>query len=307
MNDNAKPKIVAVAGPTASGKSRLAVEIALALGGEVISADSMQIYRGMDVGTGKITPKETKGVPHHLLDVAEPEESFSLAEYCRLAGEAIEEVLSRGALPVLCGGTGLYLDGILAGRALGDAPANEALRKELEERDPDRLYEELCAIDPESAAAIHKNNRKRVIRALEIYRLTGRTKTDWDAASKTGGSRYAVKKILLFPRDRQALYDAINARVDAMFAAGLEEEARALFARSPSATAAQGIGYKEFLPYFGGRATLEDTKEAIKKASRNYAKRQLTWFSKSAGDSLCLDSAEDPQAQIEKALRYIGQ
>ena len=273
--DSSLPKILAVAGPTASGKSALAAKLALKFGGQVISCDAMQIYRGMDVGTGKVTADERLGVRHRMLDILSPDESFS---------------------PVLCGGTGLYLDRLLDGTALSEAPANEETRAALEARKSEDLYKELLRVDPESARGTHPNNRKRVIRALEIYHLTGQTKTSWDKRSH-GERRYEALRILLLPADREGLYRRIDARVDAMFEAGLEEEARALFSGSPSQTAAQAIGYKEFLPYFNGKATLGEVRTAIQQASRNYAKRQMTWFRRMAPESLVIDSSLPPKEQ----------
>ena len=301
-----KPKIVAVAGPTGSGKSRLAAAIAARLGGEVVSCDSMQIYRGMDIGTGKVTEREKCGVPHHLLDIAEVQEDFSLADFLDLARRTVGEILSRNALPVLCGGTGLYLDRLLDGTDLSAAPSNEDLRRELEKLDSETLHAKLAAIDRESAAAIHPNNRKRVIRALEIALSTGISKTEWDARSKAPESPYDRRLILLLPEDREALYAAIDRRVDAMFEAGLEKEAERVLSSSPSRTAAQAIGYKEFVPYFDGERSLAEVKEKIKQASRNYAKRQLTWFKKEEKDALRLDFETPFEEQLAAALIYIA-
>ena len=299
-----KPKIVAVAGPTAAGKSKLAAEIARSLGGEVVSCDSMQIYRGMDIGTGKVTEEEKRGVPHHLIDIADVRETFSLADFLDLACRTVDGIAARGKTPVLCGGTGLYLDRLLDGTDLSAAPSDEKLRRELEKLDNASLHAKLAGIDPESAGAIHENNRKRVIRALEIALLTGVNKTDWDARSKKDESPYDKRLILLLPEDRQALYGAIDRRVDAMFGAGLEDEARRVLSSSPSRSSLQAIGYKEFLPYFDGKQTLEEVKEKIKQASRNYAKRQLTWFAREE-DALRLYFETPLEEQLRAALAYI--
>ena len=299
-----KPKIVAVAGPTAAGKSKLAAEIARSLGGEVVSCDSMQIYRGMDIGTGKVTEEEKRGVPHHLIDIADVRETFSLADFLDLARRTVDGIAARGKTPVLCGGTGLYLDRLLDGTDLSAAPSDEELRRELEKLDNASLHAKLAGIDPESAGAIHENNRKRVIRALEIALLTGVNKTDWDARSKKDESPYDKRLILLLPEDRQALYGAIDRRVDAMFGAGLEDEARRVLSSSPSRSSLQAIGYKEFLPYFDGKQTLEEVKEKIKQASRNYAKRQLTWFAREE-DALRLYFETPLEEQLRAALAYI--
>ena len=271
-------KVVAVAGPTGAGKSALAVYLAQVFGGQVISCDSMQVYRGMDVGTGKVTEEEKKGILHRMIDVADPSKPFSLAEFLALAREEIEKTGKEDCLPVLCGGTGLYLDRLTDGTELSSAGQDPDARARLEKMDSEELYAELMRVDPESAEKTHPNNRKRVIRALEIYRGTGLTKSEWDRRSKPGKPPYEAFFLLLMPEDRQALYDAIDRRVEEMFERGLEQEARRVFASGASETAAQAIGYKEFLPYFAGEARLSDVKERVKQASRAYAKRQMTRF-----------------------------
>lgn len=300
-----KTKIAVIAGPTGSGKSRLAVLLAEALHGQVISCDSMQIYRGMDIGTGKVTAEEARGVRHRMLDIADPSESYSLAGFTDLATKEIEETAREGYFPILCGGTGLYLENLLYETRLSEAPKDEGLRKSLEKESSEELYTRLCAVDPESAAATHQNNRKRVIRALEIYELTGKTKTEWDRGSRTGERRYDAEVILLLPDSREALYDAINRRVDGMFLMGLEEEARRLYERPLSETAAQAIGYKEFLRYFKGEERIEDAKERIKQASRNYAKRQLTWFLNRQRECPTVSSALPPEEQLKRATEIL--
>ena len=280
-----KPNILAVVGPTASGKTALAVELALRLGGEIICCDSMQIYREMSIGTAKPTEGEKRGVPHHLFDIKDPDEPFSAMEYATLAEEAVQDILSRGKLPVFCGGTGLYLDAFLRG-GMPDTPgADPALRDELaafaEAHGAEALHAELAAVDPESAALSHPNNLRRVIRALEIYKLTGVPKSEWDRRSREVPSRYNAAVLGLVFQSRALLYDRIDRRVDIMLADGLLEETRALldsgvFERSPTAAAA--IGYKELLPFLQGNSTLEDAVNELKTATRRYAKRQLTWF-----------------------------
>jgi tRNA dimethylallyltransferase len=303
-------KLISISGPTASGKSGLAVALAKALEkegqrAEIVSCDSMQIYRGMDVGTGKVKPEEQEGIPHRLLDLLDPSEECSLADFTALAHEAIEQVAKTGALPILCGGTGLYLDHILYNTTLSDVPADEALRAELEQYDNDTLHQRLAAADPESAVAIHKNNRKRVIRALEIYLVSGKTKSYYDSISKSKVSRYNAKRVHLVSNDRDFLYERINRRVDGMFLEGLEAEVRRVFSQNPSKTAAQAIGYKEFLPYFEGSCTLLEVKEQIKQASRNYAKRQLTWFKKEEAGALCLDCALKEEEKLALCLAFL--
>ncbi len=299
-----KTKLIAVSGPTGSGKSRLAVHLALQLGGEVISADSMQVYRGMDIGTGKVKREEMMGVPHHLLDILSPCEEYSLSDYIENGKKAIEEVSSRGKLPVLCGGTGLYTDALLSGTTLSEASGDPAYRAELEHLDSDTLWAMLKDVDPPAADATHKNNRKRVIRALEIYRSTGIPKTEWDSRSKKD-SPYDCTHILMCPANREALYDTINRRVDEMFSEGLEEEARRIYTEHPSLTATQAIGYKEFLPYFEGQATIETVKEKIKQASRNYAKRQMTWFRTKEQTAVCIDPILPIETQVETVLKHL--
>lgn len=280
-----KSKILAIVGPTAGGKTALSVALAKRAGGEVISCDSMQIYRGMDIGTAKPTEEEMQGVPHHLLDIAAPEEAFSVCDYVSAATAAADDILSRGKLPVFCGGTGLYLDAFLRG-GVADSPAGDpALRAALSESAAAdggaALFEELRRCDPESAAVIHPNNLRRVIRAVEIYRLTGVPKSEWDRRSRTFPPRYDAVVLGLRYDDRALLRARISARVDEMLAAGLAEETRRLweagvFEKSPTAAAA--IGYKELLPYLRGECTLAAAAQTLKIATAQYAKRQMTWF-----------------------------
>ncbi len=280
-----KAKILAVVGPTASGKTALSVELALRLGGEIVSCDSMQIYRRMDIGTAKPTVEERRGVPHHLLDIAEPEQPFSVMDYVTAANAAVKDILSRGKLPILCGGTGLYLDAFLRGGLSETPAANAALREELTAlattHGEDFLHAELSRVDPESAAATHKNNVRRVVRALEIYHLTGIPKSEWDRRSRQLSTPYNAAVIGLRFKERALLYERIERRVDEMLESGLVEETRALwqagvFERSPTAAAA--IGYKEFLPFLRGETNLFAAVQELKTATRRYAKRQMTWF-----------------------------
>lgn len=280
-----KIKILAVVGSTASGKTALSIALARALGGEVVSCDSMQVYRRMDVGTAKPTPEEMEGIPHHLLDFLDPDTPFSCAEYVSLAQQTVKEIHTRGALPLFCGGTGLYLDSLLRGGGFEETVTDPALRQSLldyaAQNGNDALHRRLALVDPESAEAIHPNNLKRVIRALEIYETTGMTKTEADRRSREIPSPYDALVIGLRYRDRQILYDRIDRRVEEMLRAGLLEETHSLLEAGifeRNSTAAQAIGYKELLGHLRGEQSLEEAVEALKQATRRYAKRQITWF-----------------------------
>ncbi len=284
MEESSRPRLLAVVGPTAGGKSALAVSLAARLGGEILSCDSMQVYRGMSIGTAKPTEEEMAGIPHHLIDIADPHESFSCAEYVSAAERAIGEVLARGHLPILCGGTGLYLDRLLAG-GMEEGDPDPALRAQLlalsEREGAHALHERLRAVDPESAEAIHENNVKRVVRALEIYHTTGVPKSLSDRRSQERPRRYDATVIGLRYPDRAILCQRIDARVDRMLADGLLEETRRLEAEGVFAanlTAAQAIGYKELLAHLRGEEPLAAAIERLKAATRRYAKRQDTWF-----------------------------
>lgn len=281
-----KPRILAVVGPTASGKSALAVELAKRLDGEIICCDSMQIYKQMNIGTAKPDADELAAAKHHLFDFADPHSPFSCADYIPLAESAVQDILFRGKLPIFCGGTGLYLDRFLSGADFESTEADVAFRKEMMEfallYGNEALHEKLREIDPVSAEEIHKNNVKRVIRALEIYKTSGKTKSEIDAVSKKFESKYEAVQIGIKYADRDILYERINLRVDKMLDAGLLEETKALLddgVFESNATAAQAIGYKELLSYFEGEKTLDEAVEDLKIATRRYAKRQLTWFS----------------------------
>ena len=282
MSEQNKLPLLVVAGPTASGKTGLGVELALRYGGEVISADSMQIYRHMNIGTAKATPEEMKGVPHHLLDFLDPAESFSVADYVAKAGECIREIAGRGKLPVLVGGTGLYISSLVDNLTFSPMPQSpelrETLRKKALEQGNDALLEELREFDPEAAEKLHANNVGRVIRAIEVYRLTGVTMSETVRNSHAAPSPYRLCMIALTASDRQFLYDRIDRRVDLMIEDGLLEEAKALRGLPLSDTALQAIGYKELNPYLDGTATLEACLDKLKMETRRYAKRQLTWF-----------------------------
>ena len=285
MYDN-KIKIAAIVGPTASGKTALSIALSKKYNGEIISCDSMQIYRGMDIGTAKPDMEERDGVVHHMFDVADPKDTYSCADYVRDAKEKIREIVSKGKLPIICGGTGLYLDSLLRGGNFEVTDTLPEYREELERialtEGNERVHSMLAEVDPESAEAIHPNNLKRVIRALEIYKSCGVPKSVLDKESRKPESEYDALVIGLRFADREALYDRINRRVDIMLDAGLEAETRRLLDEGVfdgKGTAAQAIGYKELLGYLRGDMTLDEAKEELKTASRRYAKRQMTWFS----------------------------
>lgn len=278
------PKILVIVGPTASGKTRMAVELAQRHNGEVISADSMQIYRTMDIGTAKPTQEEMGGIPHHMIDVADPEEDFSVARYVEMAAQCVDDVLARGKLPIVAGGTGLYIDSLLSGRTFAPFSPDSALRGELErelaEKGGQAMLEALAQVDPEAAQRLHPNDHKRIVRALEVYRSTGKTITQHNRETQAIPPRYNALTIGLAFQDRQAMWRRIDHRVDEMVAAGLEDEVRRLLTSgiSPKCTAMQAIGYKEFTQALSGEMTWQEAADVVKLRSRQYAKRQLTWF-----------------------------
>lgn len=285
LTSNERPRILAVVGPTASGKSALALALAQRLDGEIVSCDSMQVYRGMDIGTAKPSREERALVPHHLIDILEPEQPFSAMDFAAAAEKAIRDICSRGHVPVLCGGTGLYLDTLLRGAETQTPGADPAVREELQRiadvQGAEVLHGMLREVDPEGAAAVHPNNVRRVIRALEVWRATGLPKSEWDRRSAEQEPPYAATVIGLEYEDRQLLYSRIERRVDEMLQAGLVAETEALLARGvfeASPTACGAIGYKELLPYCRGEITLEEAVQMLKTATRRYAKRQMTWF-----------------------------
>ena len=277
-------KLICITGPTATGKTRLGVDLSLELNGEVISCDSMQVYRGMDIGTAKATEEEMRGVPHHMLDVVSPKESYSVGRYVQEAGAWAEDIAQRGKMPVVVGGTGLYMDSLVRGIDFAESPGDDSLRRELEgigrSRGGEALLDMLKEFDPEAAACIHPNNLKRIIRAIEIYRLTGKTITRHDEESRLRPDAFEAVRIVLSFEDREKLYERIDRRVDIMMERGLLEEVRALLegGLSRESTAMAAIGYKELAEYLDGECSLEDAVQRIKQGSRRYAKRQLTWF-----------------------------
>lgn len=310
MSNTERTPLVAVVGPTASGKTALAVELAKALNGEVLSFDSMQLYRGMDVATAKPTVEEMQGIPHHLIDVVDPSENYSVARFQEDAARIIAEIRGRGKNVILVGGTGLYLDAFIENLQFLDAgdtsEVRPRLRAELEETGPEAMYARLQSIDPEYAEGLHPNNTGRVLRALEVYELTGYTMSYQIAQSRRDPGAYDVCYIGLTAEDRDFLYDRINRRVDRMIGNGLLEEARTWLSERPGSTAAQAIGIKEMIPYLEGTETLEACTEKLKADTRHYAKRQLTWFRRNPEVHwLYIDKTPDLAALTEQALTII--
>ena len=279
-----KPNILVICGPTASGKTALAAELALRFGGEVVSADSMQVYRRMDIGTAKPTRSEQRGVPHHMIDVAEPEENYSVARYVADAVPIVDGILARGKLPIIAGGTGLYIDHLVAGRQFAPFQPDSGLRPQLQARAREEglpaLYAQLAQVDPDAAGSIHPNDEKRIIRALEVFLSTGKPLSQHDRESRALPSRYTPLTIALNFAQRPHLWERIDRRVDQMMAQGLEGEVRALLESGipPDCTAMQAIGYKELAAAIRSGLPVQSGAEEVKLRSRQYAKRQLTWF-----------------------------
>jgi tRNA dimethylallyltransferase len=276
-----KEKLIAIVGPTAVGKTKSSIALAKALNGEIISGDSMQVYKEMDIGTAKITKEEMENVPHYLIDIKEPNEPFSVAEFQAKATALISDINSRGKIPIIVGGTGLYVQAVTHQYNFSTASSNEEYRdkleKEVEENGIEPLYEELVTIDPKSAASIHPNNHRRVIRALEVFHETGLTMSEYQAKQQKD-TPYDLFMIGL-TMDREKLYERINLRVDLMVQEGLLDEVKALYDRDiRECQSVQAIGYKELYDYFDGTVSLEKAIENLKQNSRRYAKRQLTWF-----------------------------
>lgn len=275
--------IICIAGPTASGKTSLAVELAKELNGEVVSCDSMQVYRRMDIGTAKPTVDEMQGIPHHMIDVAEPDEDFSVSRYCRLASPIVDDIVARGKTAIIAGGTGLYMDSLIRGNAFAPFPATgvrEKLEAQADAEGMEAMLNWLRSVDPESAARLHPSDRKRIIRALEVYLETGQTITEHNRKTQEIPPKYTPLWLGLDFADRSELYRRIDLRVESMLEMGLIAEIKNLLASGIPAkcTALQAIGYKEFVNALNGEETILQAAEEVKKSSRHYAKRQLTWF-----------------------------
>ncbi|MBO4636784.1 MAG: tRNA (adenosine(37)-N6)-dimethylallyltransferase MiaA [Clostridiales bacterium] len=308
-----------ICGPTASGKSAIANELCLMTGGELVSCDSMQIYKGLDVGTAKPTRAEQQAIPHHMIDIVDPATSFSVNDFRSACIKEIEDILGRRRLPVLCGGTGQYVSALRDGIRYVDEPIPEdlvdSMYEQIEDEGPDKLYAELQEVDPAAASKIHPNNKRRVVRALAVYKATGKTMSEWNSSSKMTGPEFPF---ILFEPDweekRDLLYDRINKRVDIMMDQGLEAEARKLYGSDAprSSTCFQAIGYKEFADYLSAEEGSPDKEAMLRKAiydiklnSRHYAKRQLTWFRYIDG-IIKLPCDNDPSENAERILKQIS-
>ena len=305
-----KKKILAVVGATASGKTDMAISLAKEFDGEIVSADSMQIYKGMDIATAKPSKEEMQGIPHHLIDFLERDVSFSVADYVKLANEKISDIISRGKLPIIAGGTGLYIDSLLNNVKFSETKKDEEYCKSLEKfaeiNGNDELYKILAETDPESAISIHPNNLVRVIRALEVYHTTGRKLSELKAESRLEESPYDSFIIGLDYSKRDILYDRINRRVDIMLERGLVDEAGNLYLESGKMkTASNAIGYKELIPYFENVQSFDECVDKIKQETRHYAKRQLTWFRKNQKINWFLLDKIDEKNKIPQICRKI--
>lgn len=306
-------KLLIIAGPTAVGKTALSVALAQRLGGEIISADAMQIYAGMEIGTAAATEKERQGVAHHLIGCIDPAEHFSAAQYQSMAEEIAQQIRARGRIPIAVGGTGLYIDALCYELSFMQAPEDKAFRAEMQElaarSGAEALYRRLMQVDPESAAKLHVNDQKRVIRALEIYHVSGVKKSEQEEHWKEPKPGLQVCMIVLGCANRAYLYERINRRVDVMIAEGLEEEVRRLLAAGVPETAQslQAIGYKELIAYFNGSCSRQEAIEAIKRESRRYAKRQLTWFKRQEQAHWIDIENQTLSALVEQAEKIIKQ
>ena len=310
-------RALAITGPTASGKTALSLTVAKSLGCEIVSLDSMQIYRGMDIGTAKATADEQAQIPHHMIDIVDPDEPYSAGSYKRDALRVCGQIVSRGKIPLFVGGTGLYLSTLIRPECEEPPPSSPEYRERIEsalgcEEDRIALHKRLAKCDPDSAESIHYNNVRRVIRALEIYETTGKTKTYFDMLTKEPSKEIDICCVTLDFQDRDLLYRRIDTRVDMMMTEGLYAEVEALVGNgylSPDTTAAQAIGYKEILRSVRGEISVNDAIEDIKQASRNYAKRQLTWFRHNgSATAVCVDDGSGamlPSHEISERVTEI--
>lgn len=305
-----KPKVVVIVGPTASGKTALSIELAKKINGEIVSCDSMQIYKDMDIGSAKPTKEEMQGIKHYMIDIASPEERFSVAEYKRKAEIAIEEIIQKGKTPIVIGGTGLYANSLIYGIEYNEIKLDEEYRKALEniastEQGLKNLYNKAIEIDSKAMEIISCNDKKRIIRVLEIYHSTGKTKTELEIESRKNGVKYDYK-VFAIDMDRETLYDRINRRVDIMIENGLIEEVETILQKYKKfPTAMQGLGYKEVVEYLNKEISKEEMIEKIKQETRRYAKRQLTWFRKNK-ETIWIDGLGDMQNNIDIILEGIS-
>lgn len=295
-----KIKIICVVGATASGKTDLAVKLAKAVDGEIISADSMQVYKNMPIATAVATKEEQDGVPHHLVEFLDTDQTFSVADFVERAKVLIDEITARGRVPIVAGGTGLFVDSLVRNISFSEVGSNAEIRNELAEKSNEELFEKLLELDPKSAEDIHPNNRKRVIRALELC-MSGTSKTEQNENSMLIDSPYDALYIGIGYQDRQKLYDRINKRVDLMLEAGLENEARQMLGKQ-GLTARQAIGHKELQPYIDGNITLDEAVEGLKRETRRYAKRQLTWFRRNENINWLYADEMSRDELVEKAV-----
>lgn len=304
--------IICIAGPTASGKTALAATLAKELNGEVVSCDSMQVYRRMDIGTAKPTLEEMQGIPHHMIDVAEPWEDFSVSRYCEMAAPIVDDIISRGKTAVIAGGTGLYMDALIRGNAFAPFPATgvrERLEAQADAEGMEAMLSRLRAVDPDAARRLHLSDRKRILRALEVYLETGETITEHNRKTQAVPPRYSPLWLGLDFARRGELYRRIDLRVGLMLEQGLVEEIRGLLAEGipERATAMQAIGYKEFVDALDGRCTIEEAADQVRQSSRRYAKRQLTWFRRNkAIHWLIRDTGDTGREILENARRIVS-
>ena len=304
--------IICIAGPTASGKTALAATLAKELNGEVVSCDSMQVYKRMDIGTAKPTLEEMQGIPHHMIDVAEPWEDFSVSRYCEMAAPIVDDIISRGKTAVIAGGTGLYMDALIRGNAFAPFPATgvrERLEAQADAEGMEAMLSRLRAVDPDAARRLHLSDRKRILRALEVYLETGETITEHNRKTQAVPPRYSPLWLGLDFTEREELYRRIDLRVGLMLQQGLVEEIRGLLADGipERATAMQAIGYKEFVDALDGRCTIEEAANQVRQSSRRYAKRQLTWFRRNkAIHWLIRDTGDTGREILENARRIVS-
>ena len=304
--------IICIAGPTASGKTALAATLAKELNGEVVSCDSMQVYKHMDIGTAKPTLEEMQGIPHHMIDVAEPWEDFSVSRYCEMAAPIVDDIISRGKTAVIAGGTGLYMDALIRGNAFAPFPATgvrERLEAQADAEGMEAMLSRLRAVDPDAARRLHLSDRKRILRALEVYLETGETITEHNRKTQAVPPRYSPLWLGLDFARRGELYRRIDLRVSLMLEQGLVEEIRGLLTDGipERATAMQAIGYKEFVDALDGRCTIEEAADQVRQSSRRYAKRQLTWFHRNkAIHWLIWDTGDTGREILENARRIVS-